>query len=426
MRGPDLAEGIRDAAKRRGLRSGADRQRVRKWERGEVTPDRTSQIYIAEALGIPLEHVRHTDWPHWLPGADGGIIPLGPASAVPALREALKTTMDRSRRALLNAIPGTALSTLARSWADAPAPAAPARAAATDGKWVGEELITLLENTSAQLTTLATEQRQHAAFVLDAHLATVTNLLEHSRCSPAIRRRLHALAAKLAQSVAWHRFDLGHHTEASKCWIAGVHNAYHCGDADMGSALLGDLAYQASWRGDPHTAIDILQRALSRTQHPTAQSLLQLRLARALAAQGERRRALRALSSAERLLGQSSGEPVPTWCAWMCEADLAVDSGQALLDLGDTRHAHQLIREGQDHLPPSRDKTRGVFLAYQAKSHLDLGEPDLAAAAANESLHLAQRIGAPRCEQLIRGLLPRFEKYQKVQGVSQLLGQIAE
>ncbi|MFD4605331.1 hypothetical protein ACFWPQ_45845 [Streptomyces sp. NPDC058464] len=103
------------------------------------------------------------------------------------------------------------------------------------------------------------------------------------------------------------------------------------------------------------------------------------------------------------------------------KADLAVDSGQALLDLGDPRRAHQLITEGEQFLPASRDKTRGVFLTYRAASYLDQKEPEPAAAAALEALLLARRIGAPRCISLVDNLLPRFQPYTQTQGVPELL-----
>lgn len=47
----ELASGVRAAAGRRGLRSGTDEARVRKWQRGDAQPNAESQIYIAEALG---------------------------------------------------------------------------------------------------------------------------------------------------------------------------------------------------------------------------------------------------------------------------------------------------------------------------------------------------------------------------------------
>ncbi|MCX4853686.1 hypothetical protein [Streptomyces canus] len=152
-----------------------------------------------------------------------------------------------------------------------------------------------------------------------------------------------------------------------------------------------------------------------------------MRLARTLAARGdrsERDAALRALAAAEHHL-IDAGTDRPAWCAWVSEADLAVDSGQALLDLGDTSRAHQFISEGERQLPPSRDKTKSVFLAYRAASYLDLKEPEPAAAAAAQSLLLARRIGAPRCARLVDDLLPRFAPYARAQGVPELFQLVA-
>ncbi|WP_326732809.1 XRE family transcriptional regulator [Streptomyces phaeochromogenes] len=408
-----LAAKVRAAARLRGLRSGTDRQRVRKWERG-TQPDEDSQFYIADALELPADIVRPDVWPTWLPLTTDGVVPLGPHSTVPALREALRTAMDR--RDFLT-ISGAALAALAADWA---AGSTAALAQARDGKPVDDRLITMIEESARQLAGLATEQRQHTAVLLDAHLTTVTELLEHGRPAPTVRLRLHALAASLSQTVAWNRFDLGRHTQASQYWIAGLHSANAMGDHDLGAGLLSDLAYQAAWRHDHTTAASILTHALTRAQHPAARALLHLRLARTLAAQQERRPALRALTAAEKHLSDASTDR-PAWCAWMSEADLAVDSGQALLDLGDTGRAHQLIAEGESLLPPARDKTRGVFLTYRAASYLSLNDPEPAAAAATESLILARRIGAPRCANLVRDLLPRFQPYRHAQGVPELL-----
>ncbi|MFG2793353.1 XRE family transcriptional regulator [Streptomyces sp. NPDC048419] len=411
-----LAAGVRAAAGRRGLRSGTDRMRVRKWERG-VQPSDESQLYIAESLGWPADIVRANDWPNWLPLTTDGVVPLGPGSSVPALREALRSEMDRRT---FFTISGGAVSALAADWAVGPA-ADLTRVHA--GTLVGEDLVTFIEDSTRHLAALPTEQRQHTAALLDAHLATVTDLLDHGRYPADLGLRLHTLAASLAQTVAWHRFDLGRHTHASQNWIAALHNAHAAGDHDVGAGLLSDLAYQAAWRGDHTTASHILNHALTRAENPAARCLLQLRLARTLAArgdQGERRAVQRALAAAEQHLSDAGGDR-PSWCAWVSEADLAVDSGQALLDLGDTARAHQLINEGEQLLPSARDKTRGVLLAYRAASHLDLKEPEPAAAAASESLLLARRLGTPRCVRLIDDLLPRFQPYAQAEGVPDFL-----
>ncbi|MEV7277646.1 XRE family transcriptional regulator [Streptomyces sp. NPDC093111] len=416
LTGPDLAREIRARAALRGLRSGTDKQRVRKWEVLGVTPDSDTQYDIAAIFGVPAAEVDPADWPRWLHPTEADVVPLGPSSTVPALREALNSNMDR--RAFLT-VSGTALTGLAATWAIAgPVALGPS---VIDGKSVGGELVTMLEQSTKRLSSVATEQRQHLATLLDAHLATVTDLIEHARYDKPTGCRLHALAASLAQTVAWHRFDHGQHTQATKHWVAALHSTHATGDHDMGAAMLGDLAYQAAWRKDHTTAAGILTHALTRTEHPAAQSLLHLRLARTLAAQGEKRETLRALNAAENLLGASTSRPLPTWCSWMSAADLAVDSGQCLLDLGDTARAHQLIAEGRDLLPAARDKTRGVFLAYQAASHLKSKEPELAARTADEALRLARRIGAPRCEKLVQDLVPEFERVRTAEGVNDLL-----
>ncbi|MFD7551439.1 XRE family transcriptional regulator [Streptomyces sp. NPDC059816] len=407
----DLARAIRATALRRGLRSGADRHRIRKWEVNGVVPDAHSQSYLAEVLGIPQEGVDARPWPHWLPC---GVIPLTPFSTVPAIREAL--TVDR--RALLLAVPGAALTALAADWAHADThPLAPASA----GRPVGGELVDFLEDTASRLTTLVAEQRQHAAApLLDAHLATVSDLIAHGRYTRPLGLRLHTLAAGLCQSAGWHRFDLGRHQDATAYWTAGLHSAHAAGDRDLGAAALGDLAYGAAWRGDHTTAAAILHHALTRADHPAARALLHLRRARALAAQGEKKETMRHLAAAEQQFGAAATRQRPAFCTWLSDADLAVDSGQALGDLGDPG-AHRLIREGQDLLPAARAKTRGVFLAYQAASHLDRREPERAAVAAREALTLAQAIGAPRCVQLVQDLTPRFTTYATGEGVLELL-----
>jgi hypothetical protein len=128
----------------------------------------------------------------------------------------------------------------------------------------------------------------------------------------------------------------------------------------------------------------------------------------------------RALTAAEKDLN-AAGTDRPAWCAWVSEADLAVDSGQALLDLGDTGRAHHLISGGERLLPERRGKTRCVLLAYRAASYLDLKEHEPAAVAATQSLLLARRTGAPRCVRLVEDPLPRFQPYARAQGVTELL-----
>ncbi|MFE7462669.1 helix-turn-helix transcriptional regulator [Streptomyces sp. NPDC057499] len=413
----DLVASLDRVARRHGLRSGADKTAVSRWENWRKTPNLESQLLIAEAFDVPVTDVEAYGWPYWLPGRDSPL-PLGSAFTVRALHDAQRASMDRRNFMAYSAI---SLAGLASQWAAIE----PDRlTSALSGKRVDPELVDWLEDTSAKLTALPTEQRQHTIRLLDAHLSTVTELIEEGRYSETTGSRLHLLAASLATTCGWYRFDHGRHWAAGKFWGAALQSAHAAGDRDHGAGVLSDFAYQSNWLGKPRISVDQLGHALSGTQHPTARALLFLRRARAHAALGERTACYRDLSEAEAALGAEAGDSAPGWCAWMSPADLAVDSGQCLLDLGRTDEAHARISEGMALLPRSRDKTRGIFLTYRAKGFLQSNDVEQALAVTGESLDLATRIGAPRCVALVRDLAPAFEPHRQVDGVPEFLEQL--
>ncbi|MET9182397.1 helix-turn-helix transcriptional regulator [Kitasatospora aureofaciens] len=410
----DLVAHLDRAARRHGLLSGADKAAVSRWENWRKTPNLDSQLLIAEAFGVKVSEMEAYGWPYWLPGRDEPL-PLGCAYTVQALHDGQRASMDRRSFMTYSAI---SLAGLAAQWATIE----PERLASGLGrKRVDAELVDWLQETSTKLTALPTEQRQHTIRLMDAHLATVTDLIENGRYSEHTGRRLHLLAASLATTCGWHRFDQGRHWAAGKLWGAALQSAHAAGDRDHGAGVLSDFAYQSNWLGEPKVSVDQLGHALSGIQHPAARSLLFLRRARAHAALGDRSACYQDLSEAERALAVEAIDPAPGWCVWMSPADLAVDSGQCLLDLGRTGEAHARIAEGMALLPHARDKTRGIFLTYQAKGYLQTNDVEQALAVTNESLDLATRIGAPRCVALIRELTPAFNTYRKVDGVPEFL-----
>ncbi|MFE2291314.1 helix-turn-helix transcriptional regulator [Streptomyces sp. NPDC059452] len=414
----DLVAHLDRAARRHGLRSGADKSAVSRWENGRKQPSLDSQILIAEAFDIPVTELESHGWPDWLPGRDLPM-PLGSAYTVHALRDAQKAAMDRRSFMTYSA---SALAGLAAQWATTE----PDRlTSALSGRTaVDAELVDWLEETSARLTALPTEQRQHTIKLMDAHLATVTDLIDGGEHSERTGRRLHTLAASLSTTCGWYRFDQGRHYAAGKLWTAALHSSHAAGDRDFGAGVLSDFAYQSNWLGKPDASVHQLGHAISGTEHPTARSLLLLRRARAHAALGERSACYQDLSEAEAALSARAVDPAPSWCVWMSPADLAVDSGQCLLDLGRVREAHAEMAEGLALLPKSRDKTRGIFLTYQAKGFLQAKDVEQAVAVTTESLDLATRIGAERCVTLVRELAPAFQHYREVDGVADLMDRL--
>lgn len=414
----DLVARMHRAARMRpeGLRSGVDKAAVSRWEHGRKKPDAESQLLIADAFDVPVSDLERYPWPHWLPGREEPVL-LGSAYTVHALRDAQRAVMDRERRTFLT-YSALALAGLASQWAALE----PDRlTAAADGTHVDEELMSWLEETGTKLSALPTEKRQHMIKLAEAHLDTVTDLLESGRFNELTGHRLHLLASSLASMCGWYRFDQGQHYAAGKLWNAALSNAHTARDRDQGAGVLADFAYQAIWLGKPESAIEPLSQALIHTRHPMARSALHLRRARARAAMGNTGACHQDLRAAEAMLLTDMPDPAPSWCRWMSTADLAVDSGQCLLDLGRTEEARARIEEGLSLLPRSRDKTRGVFRTYEARSLLQAREVEQALAVSNESLEVAQRIGADRCVKLVRDLGPAFRPYGSVDGVPEFL-----
>lgn len=410
-----LAEGIRRAALRHDRRAGTTKQQISVWERPDARPPELwYQLLIAEALGVDPAQVTVLSWPYWLPGSEAPLS-LGSGLTVAALREAQRRAM-LDRRSILGIAPA-ALVTLAHQWASLD----PALASiAVEGRRVDPEFVDWLESSVHQLTSLATADRQHSAPLLDSYYDTVTGLLENATYNEPTGIRLFTLASSLAQTIGWHKFDHEHHAAASQYWNAALQCAHQAGDTDRGAGVLSDLAYQSVWLGQAAPAVEVLHHALTRTGDPTARSLLHLRQARAHAMLGEGRACRRALDAAEHHLNGATGAP-PDWCSWMSAADLAVDSGRCLIDLGEPGPAHREMATGVSLLPTSRDKTRAVFLSYEAESLLQQGEIDRGAATAYHSLVLAQRTGAARCIRQVGQLAPRLESHRGVEGVERFL-----
>ncbi|MER7701572.1 helix-turn-helix transcriptional regulator [Kitasatospora sp. NPDC097605] len=418
----DLVEQLRRAAARRpqGLRTGADKSAVSRWENGRKTPHLESQLLLADVFGVPYEEVAQFGWPHWLPGRHEPF-PVAAGHTVTSLRNALRAAMDPRRRTFM-AFGAFALAGLAAQWAELE----PERLdAALDGKRVDGPLLDWLEETSRTLNALPTEQRQRTARLMDAQLATVTDLIDEGNYSSTTGLRLHRLAASLAVTCGWYRFDQGEHHLAGQLWNAALVNAHAGRDRDLGAGILSDFAYQAIWQNRPGDAIAPLTQALSRAAHPTARSLLYLRRARGHAALGDPNACHRDLASAETALLTDTPDPAPAWCVWMGPADLAVDSGQCLLDLGRATEALGRIDEGIGLLPEARAKTRAVFQLSQARGLLMAREVEQALKTTGAALDVATRIGAQRCAIQAKELAPAFRPHRQVEGVPELLVRLA-
>jgi transcriptional regulator with XRE-family HTH domain len=398
----DLACLIRTEARRRGLRSGVDRNRIWLWETGRTAPSEESQSLLAAVLGVPGADLERLAWPGWLPAFEKPA-PFSPSGSRAALREVQDTRMDRRSFLVLSS---GALVDMAADWARIE----PRHLdQALGGQSVDEELLRWLERRSGELRALATGPHRQVSGLIDAHLGTTVGLISEGRYTAAAGRRLHAVAADLAHCAAWQRFDAGRHADAQRHWQAAAHAAHQAGDRDLAAVALSDLAYQATWLSRPADAVRVLEHARSRTRTPAARSLLDVRLARACAVLQDRQGTRCALASAENELERARPQETHPVVSWMSMADVNADAGRCWLDLGEPGRAAAAIDAGLAELQPRRSRTKAVFLTYRAEGSLHGRDASAAAADARAALDTALDTGAARCVDLVSSLLHRLD-----------------
>ncbi|QCX82240.1 hypothetical protein C9F11_43300 (plasmid) [Streptomyces sp. YIM 121038] len=201
-----LARLLALAAERRGLRYTPGRDRVWAWEQGQ-TPSCDYQLLLADVLSLDPRLPDQMPWPAWLPAFEAPR-PFTPADSRAVLEEALMPDTP-DRRAFL-AYTSSALLAVAASWPGA-APL-PLTSRGTADR-VDGELVDWLEQRAGDLAEL-TPRLPAANRLVDAHLRTCLQVITDGSYSPQCGRRLHAIAARLAQTSGWRAFDQGRHAAA--------------------------------------------------------------------------------------------------------------------------------------------------------------------------------------------------------------------
>ncbi|MFJ7281088.1 XRE family transcriptional regulator [Kitasatospora sp. NPDC098663] len=289
---------------------------------------------------------------------------------------------------------------------------------------VGTETVQYLRTAVLPLTTMPTVERQHVIPLLDSSLSTVTGLLENARYDTRTGVGLNHLAAQLAQTCGWTRFDIGHQDQASALWNLAFEHARAAGDRDMISSIIADFAYQGLWTGNAKESVRLLEGALARPMHATVRSLLHLRKARAHAALGEAASCRHHLAKSEGELARTSADEPPSWAAWMSEADVEIDGGRCLIDLGEQAPGMKRIDRGLSLLTKPRSKTYAVFQCYRAEALVHEGQVEEAAAVLSSALGTARQIGATRCIDQVAQISDRLRHHPTVNGVEELLSNV--
>ncbi|MGW2477021.1 Tat pathway signal protein [Streptomyces sp. NPDC001665] len=195
------------------------------------------------------------------------------------------------------------------------------------------------------------------------------------------RRDTYSAVAEMTYLAGWMAFDASEHRTAQRYLTLAARLAAEAADGPLGGHILRALAHQAVDLGHPRRALDLADASMSRSHYAVASSrekaLLAIVHARALAADGDRRGTLAAISRAERDLARADTETAPDRVAFFQEASLAHETACALRDLGDSKDAeahfkHSVATRRRQQYARTHSVTLGYLGAVQVRQgHLD-------------------------------------------------------
>ncbi|MFJ2786913.1 MULTISPECIES: Tat pathway signal protein [unclassified Streptomyces] len=198
------------------------------------------------------------------------------------------------------------------------------------------------------------------------------------------RRSLYSAAAEVVYVAGWMGFDASQHEAARRHFTLALRLAAEADDAPLAGHILRAMAHQAMDLGHTKAALDLAHASVERNRYahatPRERALIGIVRARALAADGQRNKALAAIHRAETDLGEArpgDSEPRRVW--FFQDASLAHETARALWALGDLDSALRYFRDSvRRRRADSFGRTHAVTLGYMGTAQAGQGNIDAA------------------------------------------------
>ncbi|MBJ3810652.1 hypothetical protein JGB26_26725 [Streptomyces flavofungini] len=407
----------------------ARREKVARWESGQIVPEIPAQIAMAHFHQVPEEAVMQLGWPLWLHLATGDVIlasrPWTFEGAVDALRatEHLAGSWDRSYLAVTD----PAVGPLAEQWrlamaAHLPSPTPKGALVTPDTvKWA-----TVLNTSLGKM--VGTVSPSLLCPAAHGDLVMLSGFLSqecHDRKSRGELLRLAAMTAGLCGGL---NISLGETARAERYFLTAARCATAAGDAQLAVAQMAGVAYCHLLVGAHRNVLPLLDAAEANLQRPggTTAAILHLLTARAHACGGEANMSARALERAHTVLATHSPSEAAADCGlarnidenWAvgCEGIVWFHLGRPKLAL--ERFTPLLKRPGLPRFFPLA--AQEVFSVVDTQ--LALGDVE---AAAHSARRAAANYGRPPSK-VTRQFRDRFAAHRTVPAVRDLVDFLAE
>ncbi|MFD3920169.1 XRE family transcriptional regulator [Streptomyces sp. NPDC058595] len=426
---PEFARQLREHSALRGSPLGTGPDGVYRWEAGRE-PDRTTQQFIAELLGIASDILKQHPWPGWL-AMDPLVRPYphswNASGAIQALVEVTgreDITMDSINRRTFVHLTGGALTTSLWSWLTAD-PAAAGQI--THGRRLGEAAVTHIEERVRQLRREDDIDGGGQLLTETAlSLRMTVRLLKDRNCTNEHGARLLAAAADFARMHAWATFDV-HDTCADGTFDAALRSAHAASDPLLGSHILAFWSIAAHNSGRPADAEAMTAAALSAARGrttPRVEAMLLSRRARTRAHQNNPA-CFADLDRAAELLATSTGHDDPPWIYWFDKSELLGALASTHLDMNRPDRAEETFTEAAALFPADRVRTRALFLTRRADAQCRQGELEKACATAAQALDLTEEISSYRAAGPLHELAVRMQPHESVPSVRDFRERVA-
>ncbi len=239
--------------------------------------------------------------------------------------------------------------------------------------------------------------------------------------SPAVRRELFSISARLTYLLGFACFDDNLNGAAERHFLTSVRLAAEAGDQVCYAAGLRQLSVQAHSLGHVQPAVHLAEAAVHTAKHaaaPRVHAFLVGQLAVATAASGARLTALAHLAKAERELERSSSDTMSITAYH--PASLAHQHAFVAACLGDRREATSALTRSARHRPAAERRSQAITMARLAELRWAGGHIEEACNAWHRFLDVYPSLHSQRASTALANLWTTTRAHQRVATVQAL------
>jgi len=401
----------------------AHRQKLDRWKKG-TTPDRYTQLALADLLNVSATDVIRLGWPTWLERAVPDVL-LTARHATTSLHDAPERAGDpvqRRRFLILSAASGVAAALTMPASAES----------ATAGRRIGASTASLHEQRLDALRHL--DDRIGSGHVYSGAVGEyrmINDTLSSSSYTESVERRLVAVAADAQRAAGWTAYDSGDPDTAEEHFATAADLALKSGNPEVIANTLAFWAIKCYSTNEPGAAASLVETAHAYgrvTGSARMTAMLHARACRAYARANDPRASDRAANAALGAYGKTASlHDDLSSLYWVNQGEIHQLLGSSALNLGRPalalRHFEQAAASSRSETYDGDSFPRGaaIYEARAAEAHLALNDLDEAVGTARRAVEHLGGVSSARGSTALADLRSKFRQHRSVPVIKEFL-----